>query len=425
MTCQELERLLYPYLDGEFGPDERLRRGGAPPACAELRARGPQEDPRCASAARAARARRPAQPGAGLAARRHPGGPAPGAAPRLARPRGCELSAAAAVRGVAGGAWLALTRPAGASASVEDAASATPSALPCEIASATPEQRGGVVRRQAGSPRRRCRSFPNAQRRRARGISNVHGPPGRVHQLRDDAGSGGAPGRRVGLFVFDDAEREVEARALPDLQVEARAAATTSPSGATARSSTSWSRIWTRRTSASWCSEQVSTARMINAPRPADRHAADPPGGRVRRALTHAALRPRRREGRAHPARIGWPLRDPAGHRTGRRLTVPETPIASRDRIFAEPPLPRGLTRAALVLPGPAAFHVQENPDRRKRHRPLRAPCARPWRPRASRCEETTDGKGSVEQIRRERPDLVVLAVDLSAARTATSSAAS
>ena len=28
--------------------------------------------------------------------------------------------------------------------------------------------------------------------------------------------------------------------------------------------------------------------------------------------------------------------------------------------------------------------------------------------------DETTDGKGSVEQIRRERPDLVVLAVDLS-----------
>lgn len=127
-----------------------------------------------------------------------------------------RASAAAAMVAMAGGGWLAL-RPEADQRFMEDAARRHAKKLPVEIAGASHENVeawfDGKLDHRVSVPH-----LPNVQLSGAR-ISNVTDRPAAYISYERNPDKQGAPARRIGLFVFDDAQREVQAPPLPSVQV--------------------------------------------------------------------------------------------------------------------------------------------------------------------------------------------------------------
>lgn len=212
MTCQELERFIHPYLDGEFQPEERLEL--------EEHLRG------CEACARAVHAEREVQAALRRAARHAVQGTRAPAALRAGIERGLRseqrrgqavlwvrASAAALVVATAGGVWVA-TRPDAHQPYVEDAARRHAKGLPYEIQANHEGVEGwftGKLDHRVPVPR-----LPNTTLAGAR-LSNVKDRPA-AYISYEAATAGGAP-KRIGLFVFDDARGEVQAHeGAPEVQ---------------------------------------------------------------------------------------------------------------------------------------------------------------------------------------------------------------
>ncbi|OJT22454.1 transmembrane regulator PrtR [Archangium sp. Cb G35] len=214
MTCQELDSILYPFLDGEFQPEERLEVEAHLTGCAECAQRVNMELRMRQSLRRAARhAVESTRAPDALRARIQLG-------IRQEQRRDTQMwwlraSAAAVVVLMAGGAWMAL-RPEQHQRFVEDAARRHARQLPVEVAGGHEHVEAwfdGKLDHRVSVPR-----LPDVQLSGAR-ISNVTDRPAAYISYERNADKQGAPARRIGLFVFDDAKREVEAPPLPSVQV--------------------------------------------------------------------------------------------------------------------------------------------------------------------------------------------------------------
>ncbi|PTL85355.1 anti-sigma factor [Vitiosangium sp. GDMCC 1.1324] len=215
MTCQELDSILYPYLDGEFQTDERLEVEAHLTGCAECARRVNEETRMQQSLRRAARhavetTRAPdtlrARIQVGIREEQR----------RASQAWLLRASAAAVVVVMAGGTWLAL-QPKQHQRFMEDAARRHAKKLPTEIAGTSHEKVeawfDGKLDHRVSVPR-----LPDVHLSGAR-ISNVTDRPAAYISYERNPETQGAPAKRIGLFVFDDARREVEAPPLPSVQV--------------------------------------------------------------------------------------------------------------------------------------------------------------------------------------------------------------
>ncbi len=216
MTCQELERLLYPYLDGEFQPEERMDVETHLETCADCARRVEKEREIQQALRRAARhsvqtSRAPQSLRAGIQGglRREQR--------RALQFQWLRLSAAALVVVAVGGGWFAL-RPEERQRFVEDAVRRHVKRLPFEIANVTPEHVeawfNGKLDHQVSLPR-----LANAQLSGAR-LSNVKDRPAAYISYETRPEREGQEARRIGVFVFDDSGRDLNAQALPAVQVD-------------------------------------------------------------------------------------------------------------------------------------------------------------------------------------------------------------
>jgi mycothiol system anti-sigma-R factor len=216
MTCQELDQFLYPYLDGEFQPEERLDVESHLASCAECARQVEEERRMRESLRRAARqsvqsARAPASLRAGIQA---------GLQREQRRAQvgvWMRASAAAIVLVAAGGTWVGL-QAGERHRFVEDAVKRHAKGLPHEIAAVDPEGVeawfDGKLDHPVTLPR-----LPNANISGAR-ISNVKDRPAAYISYETPSEEHGAPARRIGLFVFDDTRRDVPAKPLPAVEVK-------------------------------------------------------------------------------------------------------------------------------------------------------------------------------------------------------------
>ncbi|HEX8825904.1 MAG TPA: zf-HC2 domain-containing protein [Archangium sp.] len=215
MTCQELDQILYPYLDGEFQTEERLDVEAHLTQCADCTQRVHEEARMQQSLRRAARhavetTRAPdalrARLQGGLRQEQR----------RSQQALWLRASAAALVVIAAGGAWMAL-QPTQHRYFMEEAARRHAKRLPVEIAGASHENVEawfeGKVDHRVSVPR-----LPDVKLAGAR-ISNVKDRPAAYISYERSADKEGTPTRRIGLFVFDDTQGEVEAPPLPSVQV--------------------------------------------------------------------------------------------------------------------------------------------------------------------------------------------------------------
>ncbi|HEY0093924.1 MAG TPA: zf-HC2 domain-containing protein [Archangium sp.] len=215
MTCQELDSIIYPFLDGEFQPEERLEVEAHLTGCAGCAQRVNLEARMQQSLRRAARqAVETTRAPDALRSRIQVG-------IRQEQRRDTQqwwlrASAAAVVVLMAGGTWMAL-RPEQRQRFVDDAARRHARQLPVEVAGGSHEHVeawfDGKLDHRVSVPR-----LPNVQLSGAR-ISNVTDRPAAYISYERNADKQGAPAKRIGLFVFDDAQREVEAPPLPSVQV--------------------------------------------------------------------------------------------------------------------------------------------------------------------------------------------------------------
>lgn len=215
MTCQEFDRLIYPYLDGEFQTEERLEVETHLSGCATCAQRIHSEARMQQALRRAARqAMETTRAPDALRSRLREG---------LRHEQRRELqwtwmraSAAALVLMAAGGAWVAF-QPEQHQRFMEDAARRHAKKLPVEV---TGDSHEGVEAWFDGKLDHRV-SVPRFAEVRLSGarISNVTDRPAAYISYERTPGKEGAPARRIGLFVFDDARREVEAPPLPSVQV--------------------------------------------------------------------------------------------------------------------------------------------------------------------------------------------------------------
>jgi anti-sigma factor RsiW len=215
MTCQELDQILYPYLDGEFQTEERLDVEAHLNQCAECRQRVHDEARMQQSLRRAARqavdnTRAPDS----LRARLQVG--IQQEQRRSQQAWWLRASAAALVLMTAGGAWM-WSQPEQHRHFMEEAARRHAKKLPVEISGDSHEQVEAwfenKVDHRVAVPR-----FPDVTLAGAR-ISNVKDRPAAYISYEHPAQKEGTPARRIGLFVFDDARREIEAPPLPSVQV--------------------------------------------------------------------------------------------------------------------------------------------------------------------------------------------------------------
>lgn len=216
MTCQELDRFLHPYLDGEFQAEESLDFEGHLSTCPDCARRVHQE------AAAKALVRRAAQQA--LLHERAPLHLRAGIAGGLGREvRGAQqrvwlrAGAMMAVMVATGTTWV-LLQPAARERFVEDAARRHAKRLPYEIAQASHEGVeawfGGKLDHRVPVPR-----LPRATLAGAR-LSNITDRPAAyISYEAARPGAQGAP-RHIGVFVFDDARRDVKAQPLPVVQVD-------------------------------------------------------------------------------------------------------------------------------------------------------------------------------------------------------------
>ena len=216
MTCQELERFLHPYLDGEFQPEERLELDGHLASCPDCARRVHHE-----SAAKEL-VRRAAQQS--LASERAPARLRAGIESGLGRELRTQhqriwlrAGSIAAVLMAVGSSWV-LMQPAARQRFVEDAARRHAKRLPYEIAQASHEGVeawfGGKLDHRVAVPRLAHATLAGAR------LSNVTDRPAAYISYEAAAGEQGAAPRRIGVFVFDDARREVKAQPLAAMQVD-------------------------------------------------------------------------------------------------------------------------------------------------------------------------------------------------------------
>jgi anti-sigma factor RsiW len=215
MICQELDRLLYPYLDGEFQPEERLDVESHLERCAACARRVEEEREIQQALRRAARhsiqsSRAPAslRDGIQLGLRREQR--------RAHQLQWLRMGAAALVVMAVGGGWIAL-RPEERQRFMEDAARRHAKKLPFEISNMAPEHMeawfGDKLDHRVAVP-----ELPNTQVAGAR-ISNVKDRPAAYISYETRPEKEGQAGRRIGLFVFDDKARELDAQAFPAVQM--------------------------------------------------------------------------------------------------------------------------------------------------------------------------------------------------------------
>jgi mycothiol system anti-sigma-R factor len=219
MTCQELDRLLYPYLDGEFQPEERMDVETHLETCAECARRVEKEREIQQTLRRAARhsvqssrAPQSLRTGIQVGLRREQR--------RASQFQWLRMSAAALVVVAVGGGWIAL-RPEERQRFVEDAAKRYAKRLPYEIANVGPEHVEawfkGKLDHHVSLP-----ALPHTQISGAR-LSNVDNRPAAYISYETRPEREGEEARRIALFVFEDARRDLDAQALPALPVDSPA----------------------------------------------------------------------------------------------------------------------------------------------------------------------------------------------------------
>ena len=214
MTCQELERLLYPYLDGEFQPEERMDMETHLETCAACTRRVEQEREIQQALRRAARhsvqsSRAPASLRAGIQVglKRQQR--------RTYQLQFLRMGAAALVVVAVGGGWVAF-RPEERQGYVADAARRYKRALPHEIANVPPELVEawftGKLDHPVPVPR-----LPNTRVEGAR-LHSVRGRDAAFVSYESIPPREGEQGRRIGgVFIFDDARRELDAQPQPSV----------------------------------------------------------------------------------------------------------------------------------------------------------------------------------------------------------------
>ncbi|HYH97568.1 anti-sigma factor family protein [Hyalangium sp.] len=216
MTCQELDRLLYPYLDGEFQPEERLDVETHLETCAACAHRVEEEREIQQALRRAARhaiqsrgAPDSLRQGIQLGLRRQQR--------RAYQLQWLRMGAAALVVVAVGGGWISL-RPDERQRLVDDAARRHAKKLPFEISNTAPEHVEAWFQDKVDH-RVRVLRLPNAQLSGAR-ISNVKERPAAYISYETRPEKEGQAGRRIGVFVIDDKARELAAPALPAVEVD-------------------------------------------------------------------------------------------------------------------------------------------------------------------------------------------------------------
>lgn len=214
MTCRELEQFLYPYLDGEFAPDERLefeRHLAECPGCA----RKVHQEKSFREALRV-KAREAVQAPAHMAPASLRASVLQGVRRehrRAVTMTWMRLSAAAMVVVVAGGVYVRFKPPAR-QRFLDDATRWYQKQLPHESQPHTHEQAeawfGDKLDHRVRAPR-----LENARVDGVR-ILNVQDHPAAYISYQAVKGSG-AP-RRVGVFVFDDRNGEVDVENRPSVE---------------------------------------------------------------------------------------------------------------------------------------------------------------------------------------------------------------
>lgn len=215
ITCAELEAFLYAYLDGEFESSEKLEFERHLAECSRCAHKVHQESI--------------FQENLHRRAREHANGPGARAPEGLRRTIHAQLrheqqrvalrgwvraGAAAAVIAAAGGAYL-FNRPGTRGMYVEAAALRHAKGLPFEIQRDAPERLEawfeGKLEHSVHVP-----TFPNTTLAGAR-LSNVKDK--QAAYIGYQAQGDGTRPRRIGLFVFRDSDREVEAAPLPSVEL--------------------------------------------------------------------------------------------------------------------------------------------------------------------------------------------------------------
>lgn len=215
MTCQEVERVLYPYLDGEFQPEERLEIESHLSGCSACAQRVHAEAQLQQALRRAARhsaqsARAPESLRRSVVqSLRHE-------QRRDRQLQWARLSAAAAVAVLAcGGAWWIL-KPQQLEHFLEDAARHHARRLPADV-QGNPEHVGlwlsGKLYHPVPVPQ-----FPNTVLSGGR-VSNVKDRPAAYISYEHVPEAQGAPRKQVGVFIIRDEHGDVEARPLPAVEV--------------------------------------------------------------------------------------------------------------------------------------------------------------------------------------------------------------
>jgi anti-sigma factor (TIGR02949 family) len=215
MTCQELDRLLYPYLDGEFQPEERMDMETHLAACVDCTRRVEEEREIQQALRRAAQhsvqsSRAPASLRAGIQVglKREQR--------RSYQLKFLQFSAAALAVVAVGGGWVAV-RPEKRQRYAEDAAQRFKRQLPHEISSREPERVEawffGKLDHPVPVPR-----LPDAQLQGGR-IHSVQGRDAAFISYEATPPREGEQGQRIGVFVFDDTRREVDAQPQPSVHL--------------------------------------------------------------------------------------------------------------------------------------------------------------------------------------------------------------
>jgi anti-sigma factor RsiW len=214
MNCAELEQFLYPYLDDEFGPQERLDVDTHLAQCAACSARVHEE-------AQFVEAVKAASPALAQAApdelREKIRGGFRRERRRVVQNRFLQMSAAAVVVAALGGAVWQQQRNAPRKKYLAAAALRHAKGHPMEVTQLPRESVeawfGGKLDHHIRVPQ-----LSNVQLTGAR-LSNVEEKQAAYIRYDAPTSSGGVP-RPIGLFVFDDASRDVRAEPLPQLELD-------------------------------------------------------------------------------------------------------------------------------------------------------------------------------------------------------------
>ncbi len=214
MTCEELDGFLYAYLDGEFGPDERLQFERHLAQCGRCAQRIHLE------AGFHETLRKKTQELLSDPALRAPDGLRHEIQARIrheqhrASLQSWIRASAAAVAIASVGAAYVYLRPGSRERFAEDAALRHAKVLPFEIQQTTPEHFEAWFQGKLDHGVRVPR-LPNAQLAGAR-LSNVKDKQA-AYFTYDASSSAGIAPRRIGLFVVYDPKREITAAPLPEL----------------------------------------------------------------------------------------------------------------------------------------------------------------------------------------------------------------